>query len=57
MQLARPAFAPDPRLFGRRAFFDLSSAPLSGAQGFSADLKLFVTTFLVGFLFVSVLIA
>jgi hypothetical protein len=51
MQLARPAFAPDPRRFGRR-MPDAQSGSLIGA-----DFKLFAVTFLAGFVFVSVLIA
>jgi hypothetical protein len=53
MQLARPAFAPDPRRFGRapaRAVAAMQAAPLSD------DFKLFAMTFVGGFLFVSVLI-
>ena len=54
MQLARPAFAMDPRRFGRgrvREELWTEAKPL-----LSDDLKLFATTFLAGFLFVSVLI-
>jgi hypothetical protein len=55
MQLARPAFALDPRLFGRGRRRDLGeSAP--AATSLSCDLKLFATTFVAGFLFVSILI-
>jgi hypothetical protein len=50
MQLARPMFALDPRRFGRRP------AP-QPRFSISADLKLFATTFIAGFLFVSILIA
>jgi hypothetical protein len=57
MQLARPAFAPDPRMFGRGRSFDLGDAPISApAWAVSDNLKLFASTFVVGFLFVSVLI-
>jgi len=55
MQLARPFFAADPRSFGRGRLHDLSSAPTSAFL--SDDLKLFATTFIAGFVFVSVLIA
>lgn len=57
MQLARPAIAIDPRRFGRgRVLVDAPpAAPLLSA--ISADVKLFATTFLAGFVFVSVLIA
>jgi hypothetical protein len=54
MQLARPAFAVDPRLFGRGRTLELG-APAQ-RPSISADLKLFATTFVAGFLFVSILI-
>ena len=55
MQLARPAIARDPRRFGRGA---VRSCALSGPRVWlGADVKLFLTTFAAGFLFVSVLIA
>ena len=55
MQLARPAIARDPRRFGRgRAPSCALSAP---RVSLGADVKLFLTTFAAGFLFVSVLIA
>ena len=54
MQLARPAFAPDPRRFGRGPLRDTVAVRLEPA--ISDDLKLFVSTFAAGFLFVSVLI-
>jgi hypothetical protein len=56
MQLARPWFALDPRLFGRGRIWLLGRLP---AQTFeiSADLKLFATTFAAGFIVVSILIA
>jgi hypothetical protein len=51
--ITRPAIALDPRSFGRRL-------PRLGNDGASStivdDLRLFGTTFAVGFLFVSVLI-
>jgi hypothetical protein len=56
MQLARPVFAPDPRLFGRGRILDCSVAPRR-VFAISDDLKLFATTFVAGFVFVSVLIA
>jgi hypothetical protein len=54
MQLARPAFAVDPRQFGRGRTFEVwaPAAPSS----ISAEVKLFATTFVAGFLFVSILI-
>jgi hypothetical protein len=68
MQLARPAFAValsrtspgraarvDPRVFGRGRILVVSMPAM--APSISADLKLFATTFLAGFVFVSVLIA
>ena len=56
MQLARPAIAVDPRRFGRGQArgFEPASVP---ASNLGSDLKLFATTFLCGFVFVSVLIA
>jgi hypothetical protein len=56
MQLARPALAPNPRLFGRGPVRELA-APALAAPAISSDLKLFASTFIVGFLFVSVLLA
>ena len=55
MQLARPAFALDPKLFGRGPQRDLGEATPAPIR-LSDDLKLFVTTFVAGFLFVSILI-
>jgi hypothetical protein len=57
MQLARPAIAIDPRCFGRGR--RLSDAPPSEPllPAISADVKLFATTFLTGFVFVSVFLA
>jgi hypothetical protein len=55
MPLARPAFAPHPRRFGRGQVRELAAPVLEG-QTVSGDLKLFASTFLAGFLFVSVLI-
>ena len=57
MQLARPAIAIDPRCFGRGR--QLSDAPPSEPllPAISADVKLFATTFLTGFVFVSVFLA
>ena len=55
MQLARRIVAADPRMFGRgpRRVLERDAS----ASTVSADLKLFATTFLAGFIFVSVLIA
>lgn len=55
MQLAKPAIAADPRRFGRGARRELSAVP--SATGLSDDFKLFATTFLAGFLFISILLA
>jgi hypothetical protein len=55
MQLTRPAFALDPKLFGRGRMWELATAPRSSFR-LSADVKLFATTFVAGFLFVSILI-
>jgi hypothetical protein len=56
MRILRPAIAIDPRRFGRRMpGFILGSAEEDGLV-ISDDLKLFATTFAIGFLFVSVLI-
>ena len=55
MQLTRRIAAGDPRTFGRAPRRDLESPPETSA--ISADVKLFLTTFLAGFIFVSVLIA
>ena len=54
MQLARPLFAPDPRSFGRSRLRVLHAAP--AARRAVSDFELFATTFVAGFLFVSVLI-
>ena len=55
MQLARPVVAIDPRLFGKGRVLDFA-APVSRAV-ISDDFKLFATTFVAGFLFVSILIS
>jgi hypothetical protein len=54
MQFVRPAFAAHPKVFGRgpeRVLGKPARLPC-----FSDDLKLFATTFIAGFLFVSILI-
>jgi hypothetical protein len=56
MQLARPAFATHPKRFGRRPVRELAAGDFV-APSFGSDLKLFASTFAVGFLFVSVLLA
>jgi hypothetical protein len=55
MQLARPVIAPDPRSFGRARLREVRAVPV--APALSDDFRLFATTFIAGFLFVSVLIA
>jgi hypothetical protein len=55
MQLSRPAFALDPKFFGKGRVRQLST-PRAAEPMLSADLKLFATTFLAGFVFVSILI-
>ena len=55
MHTVRPAIATDPRRFGRGIQRDLSV--VESASGLSDDFKLFATTFLAGFLFVSILLA
>ena len=57
MQLARPLFAPDPRRFGRGRVRELVAAAEAPALAISSDLKLFASTFVAGFMIVSVLIA
>ena len=56
MQLARPAFAPHPSAFGRGRLW-LTAGPAVSRPEINPDLKLFASTFLVGFLFVSVFLA
>jgi hypothetical protein len=55
MQLARRIVAADPRMFGRGPKRLLETGRTE--SGISADLKLFATTFVAGFVFVSILIA
>jgi hypothetical protein len=55
MQLARPLFAMDPKHFGKAPVRD-RSFPLRGAATLGDDITLFATTFVAGFLFVSILI-
>lgn len=55
MQTVRPAIASDPRSFGRGSPRDLTAAV--SANGLGDDFKLFATTFLAGFVFVSILLA
>lgn len=55
MHVARPAIALHPKLFGKGKVRELPS-PGPVATTLSGDLKLFATTFLAGFLFVSILL-
>jgi hypothetical protein len=55
MQLTRRIVAADPRMFGRGPKRLLEAR--RGESGISADFKLFATTFVAGFVFVSILIA
>jgi hypothetical protein len=55
MQLARRIVAADPRMFGRGPKRLLEAGQTENR--ISADLKLFATTFVAGFVFVSILIA
>jgi hypothetical protein len=58
MQLARPASAVHPRQFGRgRNWHVAAEAARAPSSAIADDLKLFVTTFAAGFVFVSVLLA
>lgn len=55
MHVTRRVAVIDPRLFGRGLRRELE--PAVEESTISADVRLFVTTFLAGFIFVSVLIA
>ena len=55
MQIVRPAIAMDPRRFGRGIPRELPAT--ASARGLSDDFRLFATTFLAGFLFISILLA
>jgi hypothetical protein len=58
MQLARPRFAMDPKLFGKGRPRQLPNGPAKALSStIGADLKFFATTFVAGFLFVSILIS
>ena len=52
--MMRPAIALDPRLFGRGPFYVGADPQLPAAL--DPDLRLFATTFVGGFLFVSILL-
>jgi hypothetical protein len=55
MQVTRRVLAADPRSFGRGPLRELEPA-VAQAGVIHPDVKLFLTTFVAGFLFVSVLI-
>ena len=55
MRMLRPAIAADPRLFGRRLPYLLEEAE-PARSAILDDIRLFATSFAVGFLFVAVLI-
>jgi hypothetical protein len=55
MRAVKAAIAVDPRAFGRRVC--APDAAFVPAAPLSADVKLFATTFVAGFLFVSILLA
>jgi hypothetical protein len=58
MLSARPAIANDPTRFGRgRALVLATPMPEPSFAAISDDLKLFATTFLAGFIFISVFLA
>ena len=56
MQLVRPPIATHPSLFGRGPSRILEARPQPRPLSISPDLKLFATTFVAGFLFVSILL-
>ena len=55
MQTVRPAIASDPRSFGRGNSRELTD--IMSPSGLGDDFRLFATTFLAGFVFVSVFLA
>ena len=57
MYAARRAVAADPRQFGRGRLFDVEKPAANAPRRLADDLKLFLTTFAAGFVFVSVLLA
>ena len=56
MQLARSAFAQHPGRFGRGPMRIVEPVQPAVPFSLSSDVKLFATTFVAGFLFVSILI-
>ena len=57
MQLARPMFATHPKQFGRGRMYEVAAAPTAAPTAIADEVKLFAKTFLVGFVFVSILIS
>ena len=55
MQIARPPFATDPKLFGKGRMRALTAPQLPEGR-LGDDLRLFATTFVAGFVVVSILI-
>jgi hypothetical protein len=55
MHVARPAFALDPKQFGKGCVRELEG-PVEARWTLSSDVKLFATTFAAGFVVVSILI-
>jgi hypothetical protein len=53
----RPAVGVDPRIFGRGTRRELELPPQPAASELGNDIKLFATTFLAGFVFVSIYLA
>ena len=56
MRMVRPVIAIDPRFFGKRNPAFILGDPDEKTVEISDDVKLFATTFAIGFIFVSVLI-
>ena len=56
MRMPRPVIALDPRFFGRRFPGFILGDEEQSEWTVSADLRLFATTFAIGFVFVSALI-
>jgi hypothetical protein len=57
MSPIRPAAAVDPRIFGRGIRRDPEPERLAVPSNLGSDLRLFATTFVAGFIFVSVYLA
>lgn len=57
MKMLRSVIALDPLLFGRGPLFILATAPRARRSDTAADLKLFATTFVGGFLFMAIYLA